>query len=55
MAIKSKAKGKRSGSRVVNHVVTIDEVVFMLTVFDKSEQASINDAELNELLNKIES
>lgn len=53
LAIKSKKKGKSGGGRVVTCVKVENESVFLLTIFDKSEQATISDKELKELLKLI--
>lgn len=53
MSIKSKGKGKSGGARVIylNILVADDDVnVTMLTVYDKSEQESISDKEINMLI-----
>lgn len=52
LAIKSKGKGKSGGARVITHVVHVtDQVVYLLSIFDKSD---ISDKELKELLKLIE-
>lgn len=53
LAIASKGKGKSGGARVIIHVVITDKIVFLLDIYDKSEQANISDKELAELLKKI--
>jgi mRNA-degrading endonuclease RelE of RelBE toxin-antitoxin system len=50
LAIKSKGKGKSGGARVITYVYVADNTVFLLTIYDKSEQAGITDAELKSLL-----
>ncbi len=50
MAITSKGKGKRGGSRVITCVKVIDENVYLLSIYDKSDKESISDKELDELL-----
>ncbi len=50
MAIKSKGKGKRSGSRIITCVKIIASSVFLLSIYDKSEKESISDKELDKLL-----
>jgi len=54
VAIASKGKGKRSGARVITYVHVKGEVVYLLTIFDKSEVENISDKELQELLDEIE-
>jgi Uncharacterized protein conserved in bacteria len=50
MAIASKGKGKSGGSRVITCVKVVDQNVYLLTIYDKSDKESISDRELNELL-----
>ncbi len=54
IAIKSKAKGKSGGARIITHVVIRDHVVYLLSIFDKSEKADLSKGELEFLLNAIE-
>lgn len=50
MAITSKGKGKSGGSRVITCVKVIEENVYLLSIYDKSDKESISDKELDELL-----
>ena len=50
MRIDSKGKGKRGGARVITCVKIVGETIYLLTIFDKSEQESIPDNERDELL-----
>jgi hypothetical protein len=50
IAIASKGKGKSGGARVITHLQISESVVFLLSIYDKSEQADITDRELTELL-----
>ena len=50
MAIASKGKGKSGGSRVITCVKMVGQVVYLLTIYDKSDQENISDKELDELL-----
>ena len=50
LAIRSKVKGRSGGARVVTCVYTMEETVWLLTIFDKSDKASVSDKELKELL-----
>jgi hypothetical protein len=54
ISIASKGKGKSGGARVITCVKIVFETVFLLTVFDKSEQENISDKELKELLQFID-
>ena len=53
-AIKSKGKGKRGGSRVIAHVQVVENNVFLLAIYDKSEQEDITDKEIKYLLSFID-
>ncbi len=50
MAIESKNKGKSGGSRVITCVKIVDEMIYPLSIYDKSEQSTITDKVLNGLL-----
>ena len=50
MAIAAKNKGKSGGARVITCVKVVGETVFLLTIYDKSEQDSISDTERDALL-----
>lgn len=53
LAMASKGKGKSGGARVIIHVLIKDKIVFLLDIYDKSEQANISDKELLQLLKSI--
>ena len=53
LGIKSKDKGKSAGARIITHVHISETTVYLLTIYDKSVQESINDKEIKELLNNI--
>lgn len=53
MAISSKGKGKSGGSRVITHVYVARNIVYLLSIYDKSERADISDKELMLLLKGI--
>ncbi len=54
IAIKSKGKGKSGGARIITHVQLMGNLVFLLSVYDKSEQNDITDKEIEYLLSFIE-
>ena len=54
MAIASKGKGKSGGARVITCFKIVHSTVFLLTIFDKSEQENIADKELSELLRFVD-
>lgn len=53
LAVKSKRKGKSSGARVITYVAVIDETVYLLAIYDKSEMGNISENELNNLLKAL--
>lgn len=53
LAMASKGNGKSGGARVIIHVLIKDKIVFLLDIYDKSEQANISDKELGQLLKSI--
>ena len=53
LAIASKGKGKSGGARVITYLQLVNNLVFLLSVFDKSDQENIPDSELTELLKLI--
>ena len=52
-AIASKGKGKSGGARVITYIQVLQTSVYLLTIFDKSEQENIPDKELEELIKWI--
>jgi len=54
LAIASKGRGKSGGARIITHLYIEKETVFLLAIYDKSEQTDISDKELKELLLEIE-
>ncbi len=54
LAIASKGKGKSGGTRIITHVQVVDNNVFLLAIYDKSEQEGVSDKEIRELLSYIE-
>ena len=50
LKITSKSKGSSGGARVITCVVAVSETVFLLSIYDKSEQENISDKRLTELL-----
>ena len=50
MGIKAKRTGKSGGARVITCVKLVEDTIFLLTIYDKSEQETISDNERDELL-----
>lgn len=53
LAIASKGKGRSGGARVITYLVTSDMEVYLLTIYDKSEQATIDTKALRYLVEDI--
>lgn len=53
MSIAPKGKGKFGGARVITCVRIVGEEVWLLTIYDKSQQASITTKELAALVAQI--
>lgn len=50
VAITSKGKGKSGGARIITYVRVIQSTVFLMDIYDKSEQSTISDKELQLLI-----
>jgi mRNA-degrading endonuclease RelE of RelBE toxin-antitoxin system len=53
MAIASKGKGKSGGARVITHIYITRQTVYLLAVYDKSEQENIASSILETLLRQL--
>ncbi|MCU0338276.1 MAG: type II toxin-antitoxin system RelE/ParE family toxin [Spirosomaceae bacterium] len=53
LSISAKGKGKSGGVRIITHVKIMDEKVYLLSIYDKSDQTSISDKEILTRLNSI--
>ena len=53
LAIRSKNTGKSGGARIITHVKIIKQTVYLLSIYDKSEQSTIIDKELELRIKKI--
>ncbi|MBI3510146.1 MAG: type II toxin-antitoxin system RelE/ParE family toxin [Bacteroidetes bacterium] len=53
MAISSKGKGKSGGARVITLVRVVSRTVYLAAIYDKSERATISDAELKFIADQI--
>jgi hypothetical protein len=47
MAISSKGKGKSGGARVITYVKIMSETIYLVSLYDKSEQGNITEKEIN--------
>ncbi len=54
LVITSKNRGKRGGGRLITHVIVEEGMVYLLSIYDKSEQGRISDKEIERLLTFLE-
>lgn len=54
IAIASKNKGKSGGARVITNIKIENNIIYLLSIYDKSDQENISDLEINNLLKFIE-
>ncbi len=50
IAISSKGKGKSGGARIITNVKVTKTKVYLLSIYDKSEMATISESEIDNLL-----
>lgn len=53
LSIESKGRGKSGGARIITNIAIADEIVYLLSIYDKIEQSDISNKELQELLKQI--
>lgn len=53
LKISSKGVGKSVGARIISFIKIIDHVIYLASIYDKSERSSINDKDLKLLANQI--
>ncbi|WP_017851567.1 type II toxin-antitoxin system RelE/ParE family toxin [Leptospira interrogans serovar Szwajizak] len=51
--IASKGKGKSGGARVITCVFLIEEIVYLVSIYDKSEKENISDKDLEKIIKSI--
>lgn len=52
LAIASKGKGKSGGARIITCVKVVNEVVYLVSIYDKSQLENLTKEQITELLNK---
>ena len=55
IAIQSKGKGKSGGARIITYVVTADAEIYLLTIYDKSDLANVDDRTLKTIIKNLAS
>jgi hypothetical protein len=54
LAIASKKTGKSGGARVITCVRIVADTIYLLDIYDKADRSTINDKELDNLIEQIE-
>ena len=54
LAIASKGKGKSGGARVITNLVIKEKIVYLISIYDKSEIPSISSNDIEALLKQIQ-
>lgn len=54
VAIKSKGKGKSGGARVITYVYIEKQIVYLLTIYDKSEKPDLKPKELKDIIGSLD-
>lgn len=55
LAVASKGKGKSGGIRILTYFLSAHKTIYLISIYDKSEQDNFIDQQLDELLNYISS
>jgi mRNA-degrading endonuclease RelE of RelBE toxin-antitoxin system len=53
LAISSKGKGKSAGARVITFVQIRENTIYLLDIYDKSEQENISNKELKSIIESL--
>ena len=53
LAISGKGKGKSGGARIITYIQILAETVLLISIYDKSEKATITDKEINDRLKRF--
>ena len=53
LSIKSKGTGKSGGARVITYVVTSDQEIYLLTIYDKADLDTVDDNTLRRIVKSI--
>jgi len=46
MAITSKNKGKSGGARIITYLKILEEIIYLISIYDKSDTDTITDKEI---------
>jgi mRNA-degrading endonuclease RelE of RelBE toxin-antitoxin system len=54
LQIASKNRGKSGGARVITHVYIENEIIYLLSIYDKSDKSTLSDSQIAALLSQID-
>jgi len=54
LSIASKGKGKSGGARVITNLAISEDTVYLLSIYDKSNQEKITDSYIKSLLKDLD-
>lgn len=54
LSIYSKGKGKSGGARVITYLYVKTEIVYLLTIYDKSEKENLKPNEIKEIIESLD-
>lgn len=54
MSISSKGKGKSAGARVITHFFIENSIVYLLSIYDKSDKETLSEKEIQTLISLID-
>ena len=53
MAITAKGQGKRGGARIITYIRVLKNTVYLMDIYDKSEQENISDKEIRNVIDTL--
>jgi len=53
MVITSKREGKSGGARIITYVRIVKNTVYLLNIYDKSEQETVSDKDIRKSIDKL--
>jgi len=53
LAVRSKGKGKSGGVRVITYLISKQQEIYLLSIYDKSEISTVADKELKRMIDEI--
>ncbi len=54
LSIASKGKGKSGGARIITYVYFEKDIVYLMSIYDKSEKENIKSSEIKEMIESLD-